>query len=71
MACCSILHETLHKDIISLSDYVRGLVISDKRRYLEKIYTTEIDVKECGQAAWGEYVPRPAWCLTLVLLGES
>ncbi len=33
MACCS----SLHKDIISLSDYVHGLAISDKRRYLEKI----------------------------------
>ena len=39
MACdCSLSEET-----ISLSEYARGLVISDKRRYSEKISTTEVD----------------------------
>ena len=36
------LGSRLREETISLSEYARGLVIS-KRRYLEKISTTEVD----------------------------
>lgn len=74
MAYDSSLSEARSEENISLSNYVRGLVISDKRRYLEKISTSEVDPYCIPFAELSKDIVSPVQCTDIfnyLVLGRS
>ena len=70
MVCTS----SLDQEKITLSDYACGLVISDKRRYLEKISAIEVDPYCISFAELSKDILPPVQCTDIfnyLVLGKS
>ena len=68
------LGSSLSEENISISDYARGLAISDQRRYLEKISTCEVDPYCIPFAELSKDILPPVQCTDIfnyLVLGKS
>ena len=78
--CCTsfnvkmALGSSSSEENISLSDYTHGLAISDKRRYLEKISTCEVDPYCIPYTELSKDILPPVQCTDIfnyLVLGKS